>query len=86
MNLLLRLLKEEGRLTILRKHLLSTAVFERCRQQLIELLSEHPVIEVTAFREATGMSRRVAVEVLELFDAQGLTRRVENGRVLAIRR
>jgi selenocysteine-specific elongation factor len=83
MSLLVRLLKEDGRVTILRKHLLSTAVFERCRQQVVELLSVQPVIDVNAFREATGMSRRVAVEVLELFDAQGLTRRVEDGRVLA---
>jgi selenocysteine-specific elongation factor len=82
MNLLTRLLAEEGKLTLLRRHLLWRQDFERCREGVIGLFSERQVVNVNAFRAASGMSRRVAVEVLEIFDAEGLTRRVENGRVL----
>ncbi len=37
---------------------------------------------VRQFRDATGMGRNVAIEVLEYFDSRGFTRRQDNERVL----
>jgi selenocysteine-specific elongation factor len=39
-------------------------------------------LSVGAFREGTGLSRNVAIELLEFFDRHGLTVRVEDGRRL----
>jgi selenocysteine-specific elongation factor len=83
MNLLVRLLTQEGKVTGLHTHLMWAEDFERCRERVVELISKLGVVDVKAFRGATGTSRRVAVEVLELLDAQGLTRRVGDGRGLA---
>ena len=82
MNLLVRLLCDEGAVTVLRTHVVATEVLDRCRERLLALFFERPVVDVNAFRAATGVSRRVAVEMLEAFDARSLTRRVDDGRVL----
>ncbi len=37
---------------------------------------------VRQFRDATGMGRNVAIEVLEYFDSRGFTRRTDNERIL----
>jgi selenocysteine-specific elongation factor len=83
MNLLLRLLREEGVVTVLRSHIISSEAFNQCRDKLLALFAEHSVVDIATFRNATGTSRRVAVEILEAFDQQVLTRRTDDGRVLA---
>ena len=37
---------------------------------------------VMEFRDASGIGRNLCIEILEYFDAQGLTRRHDNARVL----
>lgn len=83
MALLVKLLVEEGTLAIVDNHLLLKSLFDRLRQQLLSLFESKGVVDILAFREATGVNRRMAQSVLEAFDAEGLTRRVEAGRVLA---
>ena len=83
MNLLVRLLRDEGVVTVLRSHILASEIFNQCREKLLALFAEHSVVDIATFRNATGTSRRVAVEILEAFDQQALTRRTDEGRVLA---
>jgi selenocysteine-specific elongation factor len=85
MKLLTRLLSEDGTVKVLGRHLMHVPAFEECRRRLLELFDKDPSVELSAFREATGVARNQAVVILEQFDSEGLTRRVGNARVLANR-
>lgn len=52
------------------------------REKLLAFLSEHREISPGAFRELTGLSRKFMIPVLEYFDAQKLTIRVGDSRIL----
>ena len=78
-----KLLVEECLVSVLGSHLILRSVVENCRGKLLELFKGSPTLEIGAFRKATGLSRNLAVAVLEHFDSQGLTRRSDEGRVLA---
>jgi selenocysteine-specific elongation factor len=82
MKLLSRLLVEDGTMVVLGNHLISSSAFDECRRKLRGLFESTESVDVSSYRNATGMSRNVAIVALEAFDAEGLTRRVENGRVL----
>jgi selenocysteine-specific elongation factor len=56
----------------------STELYDRGREALHTLSP----ITIAAFRDALGISRRIAQLLLERFDADGLTRRVGDERVL----
>ena len=81
MRLLTRLLVEEGTVKVIRTNLLLNSLFGEFRNKLLELFGTHEVVDIEAFRNATGVNRKIAQAVLEAFDGEGLTRRVENGRV-----
>lgn len=68
---------------VLKNKLMSTEVYEECRGKLLELFENVATVGIPAFRKATGLSRNLAVTVLEAFDSEGMTRRAEGGRVLA---
>ena len=51
------------------------------QKDILELANEGP-FTVADFRDFTGISRNVAIEVLEHFDRKGVTRRQENTRIL----
>jgi selenocysteine-specific elongation factor len=57
---------------------------QRLSQLVAELGSQHPRGEVEArlFRDATGLGRKRAIQVLEFFDRVGYTRRVRDAHVL----
>jgi selenocysteine-specific elongation factor len=72
-------LEEQGRLKRVGDGLaVSVALYERGRDAL-QTLSP---ITIASFRDALGISRRTAQLLLERFDADGLTRRVGDERVL----
>jgi selenocysteine-specific elongation factor len=72
-------LEAEGRLKRVGDGLVvSTELYERGRTALHELSP----ITLAGFRDALGISRRTAQLLLERFDADGLTRRVGDERVL----
>jgi selenocysteine-specific elongation factor len=83
MRLAVQLLVEDGSIKVLDKNLIAAEVYASCRRKLIELFAATPVVDITAFRKALGASRNLAFIMLDAFDGEGLTRRVENGRVLA---
>jgi selenocysteine-specific elongation factor len=82
MRLVLRLLTEEGLVSVFGTNIILTSVVEDCRSRLVGLFANRRVASLTEFRKVTGLSRNTAVAVLESFDARGLTRRVEGGREL----
>lgn len=85
MKLLVRLLAEEGIVTVLDNRLMHTRAFEDCRAKLLALFEKSPNVEMSPFRKATGVGRNLAVAILEHFDSEGLTRRSRKGRILVRR-
>jgi hypothetical protein len=49
----------------------------------LELFQTTSHLELGAFRDAIGTNRKMALAMLDAFDAEGLTKRVADGRVLA---
>jgi selenocysteine-specific elongation factor len=56
--------------------------YERARSALLEECERSGRITLARFRDVLGISRRPAQLLLERFDADGLTRRVGDERVL----
>jgi selenocysteine-specific elongation factor len=83
MKVLTKLLTGDGTVLMLDGNFLLRSVYEQCRGRLIELFGTREVVELADFREAIGGSRKLVVAMLDAFDAEGLTRRVAQGRVLA---
>ncbi|HEX6699663.1 MAG TPA: selenocysteine-specific translation elongation factor [Gaiellaceae bacterium] len=80
---LARYLEREGRLVRLGDGLaVSAAVYDRARAALVEECEAAGRITLARFRDLLGTSRRSAQLLLERFDADGLTRRVGDERVL----
>ncbi|MHC5056354.1 MAG: selenocysteine-specific translation elongation factor [Planctomycetota bacterium] len=85
MKLVLRLLGEEGEVSLLGNQLMQTRAFKECREKLLGLFEEKEIVGIGDFRELVGASRNLAVAILEQFDAEGLTRRDGKGRALVRR-
>jgi selenocysteine-specific elongation factor len=80
---LARLLEEQGKLVRLGDGLaVGTAAYERARTALVEECTAAGRITLGRFRDLLGAGRRTAQLLLERFDADGLTRRVGDERVL----
>jgi len=80
---LARLLEEEGKLVRVGDGLaVSAAGYESARAALVEECSSAGAITLARFRDLLGVGRRTAQLLLERFDADGLTRRVGDERVL----
>ena len=80
---LARALEQDGRLIRLGGgEAISAAVYERARALLVEECSSAGEITLARFRDLMGTGRRPAQLLLERFDADGVTRRVGDRRVL----
>jgi len=80
---LARYLEEQGRLVRVGDgHAVARAAYERARDALVEECTRGGSITLARFRDLVGISRRPAQLLLERFDADGLTRRVGDERVL----
>lgn len=80
---LARYLEEQGRLVRLGDGLAVHAEsFERARAALVEECERAGTIRLARFRDLLGTSRRTAQLLLERFDADGVTRRTGDERVL----
>jgi selenocysteine-specific elongation factor len=78
-----RYLEENGRLVRVGDGLaVSADAFERARTTLVEECERAGKITLARFRDLLGGSRRAAQLLLERFDADGLTRRIGDERVL----
>ncbi|MDQ3874016.1 MAG: SelB C-terminal domain-containing protein, partial [Actinomycetota bacterium] len=80
---LARYLESDGRLVRLGDGLaVGRKAYERARDALVEECGRSGQITLARFRDLLGTSRRPAQLLLERFDADGLTRRVGDARVL----
>ncbi|MGE0431848.1 MAG: selenocysteine-specific translation elongation factor [Planctomycetota bacterium] len=82
---LLKSLYDDGTLVELALGIpLHHTVYEATVERVREFLASHPEgLTVGDLRDLSGMSRKYAVPFLEYLDARGITKRVENHRVLA---
>ena len=80
---LARYLEADGRIARIGDGLaVLTATYELGRQRLVEECEREGHITLARFRDLVGTSRRVGQLLLERYDADGLTRRVGDERVL----
>ncbi|MGD0769769.1 MAG: selenocysteine-specific translation elongation factor [Tepidisphaeraceae bacterium] len=82
MQVLTKLLLEDGTVVALDGNFVLHDVLDDCRRKLLALFQHADIVEMNAFRDAIGANRKLAVAMLDAFDAEGLTRRVPAGRVL----
>lgn len=82
MQLLVRLLSDEGQVVMAEHYLIAAPVVQASLEKLKALFEKEPVVDLGAFRQATGFSRNLAVPVLEYFDSKGITVRSGKGRQL----
>jgi selenocysteine-specific elongation factor len=80
---LARFLEDEGRLVRIGDGLaIGVAAYEVAKRTLVEECERAGKITLARFRDLLGISRRPAQLLLERFDADGLTRRVGDERIL----
>jgi selenocysteine-specific elongation factor len=80
---LARALEQDGRLVRVGDgEALGTAAYDRARALLVEECTANGEIALARFRDLIGTGRRPAQVLLERFDADGVTRRVGDRRVL----
>jgi selenocysteine-specific elongation factor len=80
---LARVLEQQGRLVRLGTgEAVSTAAYEQARAALVEECTASGGITLARFRDLLGTGRRPAQLLLERFDADGVTRRIGDERVL----
>ena len=82
MQLLLRVLSEEGLITVIDRYVVHASVVNECLDKLLELFREESTVELGRFREVTGLSRNLAVPILDYFDSKGITCRKGKSRTL----
>ncbi|MBI4763214.1 MAG: SelB C-terminal domain-containing protein, partial [Deltaproteobacteria bacterium] len=82
LELLVRVLTAEGLITVIDRYIVHESVVNECREKLLELFKEEATVELGRFREITGLSRNLAVPILDYFDSQGITCRKGTGRTL----
>jgi hypothetical protein len=80
---LARFLEQQGRLVRVGDgHAVATGAYDDARDALIAELERAERITLARFRDLIGSSRKTAQMLLERFDADGITRRVGDERVL----
>jgi selenocysteine-specific elongation factor len=72
----------DGRLARISPDVVVTPGFLARAEEIVRDRGSLPGVTVSAFREALGTSRRIALPILEYFDGRGLTRREGDFRVL----
>ena len=76
-------LEQQGRLVRLGDGMaVSAEAFERAREALVAECESAGRITLARFRDLLGIGRRAAQLLLERFDADGVTRRIGDERVL----
>jgi selenocysteine-specific elongation factor len=51
---------------------------------LKEFVDQHGVVHAAQYRDAIGVGRKRAIQILEFFDRVGYTRRTRDARVLRV--
>lgn len=81
---MIRLLVQSGDLVSLAPdYTVSRDALEDARKALMAALEKEGEVETARFRDLLGVGRKAAIDILEHFDKIGLTKRIENRRLLA---
>ncbi|MBI4828536.1 MAG: selenocysteine-specific translation elongation factor [Nitrospinae bacterium] len=81
---MIRLLTQSGDLVSLAPdYTVHRDALDEARRALVAELERAGEVETARFRDILGVGRKAAIDILEYFDRTGLTRRIENRRVLA---
>ena len=80
---ILAFLVKEGKCVKLTEEIyMDKAAFEKIKEASIAFLKKNGELTVQSFKELTGLSRKFAVPILELFDKLRITIRIDQKRVL----
>ena len=83
LKIILAFLVKEGKCVKLTEEIyMDTEAFEQIKEASIAFLKKNGELTVQSFKELTGLSRKFAVPILELFDKQRITIRIDQKRVL----
>lgn len=80
-----KILSEEGLVKTFTNQCMHIDYFEKVREIVLKFFESNEVISIQELRDALGSGRHFAVDLLEAFDAEGMTRRTKEGRVLSKR-
>ena len=80
---ILAYLAREGKCVKLTEELfMDKDAYELIKDKTVNFLKKNGEITVQSFKELTGLSRKFAVPILELFDKERVTLRIDQKRVL----
>ena len=74
------LLREKALVKVSDDLVFHRTVLEQLRQRMVAYKTKSPTIDVAAFKELTGVTRKYAIPLLEYLDRERITRRVGNAR------
>ncbi len=83
-DLSIGLMQGRGELVRLDQLLFDAGVLQKLETELVRFLQDHGEIEVSAFRELAGTTRKFAVPLLNHFDSRGITLRDGSVRRLLV--
>ncbi len=78
----IKILAEEKSIVVIGNHHMCIEAFAECMDAFRKLVAAKSPVAVPEFKNAMGIGRNIAVEILEKFDSLGFTVRRPEGRVL----
>ena len=81
-KIIAHMLIEEGVVKAVGNHLLSLHHYEKLRSMMLELFRDKETVTISDLRPLVNIGRFFVIKAFEAFDAEKMTRRVEEGRVL----
>jgi selenocysteine-specific elongation factor len=81
-ELLYHLINSEIIVKISEEAVLSKNAYSKCKKSLLDHFEKHEFLTVAEFRDLLDISRKASVEMLEHFDRENVTKRIENTRIL----
>ncbi len=81
-ELLYHLINREILVKISEEAVLSKKAYSMCKKYLVDHFEKHEFLTVAEFRDLLDISRKASVELLEHFDRENVTKRIENTRIL----
>ena len=64
------------------EYIISTKLYEEAKGKMIDFIKKNGEMSLAEFRDMMDSSRKICMIILESFDKQKITKRVENKRVL----
>lgn len=81
-EILYHLINREILVRISEEAVLSKKAYSMCKKYLMDHFEKHEFLTVAEFRDLLDISRKASVELLEHFDRENITKRIENKRIL----